>query len=140
MEPSSRPPAGGAPASLGAGSCWLRGLAFVYLAMFLGILALAYTNRLPVALGRIPYYDKIGHVVLYALATYLGHRGLGRRCIRLGRVQLPLFPLLFALFTLAEELVQHLSPHRTLDGGDAVASLAGIGLGWGLARRSAPPS
>lgn len=136
MEPSSRPPADRAPASLGAGSCWLRGLAFVYLAMFLGILALAYTNRLPAALGRIPYYDKIGHVVLYAAATYLGHRGLGGRCISLGQVRLPLFPLFFILFTLGEELIQQLSPHRTLDGGDMVASVAGIGLGWGLARRS----
>ena len=52
-------------------------MAGVYLAIFLTIMALAYTNSLPPQLGYIPYYDKIGHGVLYAIAAYLGHRAAG---------------------------------------------------------------
>jgi polysaccharide biosynthesis protein VpsQ len=107
-------------------------LSLVYLALFLTILLLAYTDRLPAYLGQIPYYDKVGHVGLYAVAAYLGHRVLGYR----GWGQLPLFPSLFGIFTLAEELIQGLSPHRTLDATDLIASFAGLILGWQIAERS----
>ncbi|MEO1352425.1 MAG: hypothetical protein AAFW84_27110, partial [Cyanobacteria bacterium J06635_15] len=40
-----------------------------YLAIFLVILVLAYTKNLPGYLNAIPYYDKIGHVVLYCVAA-----------------------------------------------------------------------
>lgn len=111
-------------------------VAFIYLATFLTIMLLAYTGNLPGWLGAIPYYDKIGHVVLYAIATYLGHRVCRYRSFIVGHGRWPLFPILFLAFTLTEEIIQHLSPHRTLDAIDLVASLAGILLGWQLAQRS----
>lgn len=112
-------------------------LSLVYLALFLTILLLAYTDRLPAYLGQIPYYDKVGHVGLYAVAAYLGHRGLGHRGLEYRSWgQLPLFPSLFGIFTLTEELIQGLSPYRTLDATDLIASFAGIVLGWQLAERS----
>ncbi|HEY9734918.1 MAG TPA: hypothetical protein V6D06_01505 [Trichocoleus sp.] len=113
---------------------WFLGLlAGAYLALFLTILLLAYTNRLPSFLGEIPYYDKIGHVVLYAVPTYLGHRLCRYRQIV---CWVPLFPALFALFTVTEELGQSLSPYRTLDPTDLIASFIGIAVGWQLAERS----
>ena len=113
-----------------------RLMALLYLAAFLVTLVLAYTNNLPGYIGLIPGFDKIGHVVLYFVATYLGHRALNCRHWRLGRWLIPLFPLLFALFTLGEELVQGLSPNRTLDGLDLLFSGIGIVLGYWLAQRS----
>ena len=105
-----------------------------YGGLFLFILWAAYTNNLPLALlSRIPYYDKIGHVVLYALASYLGHRVLNRRHFR-GLRYLPIFPVLFGLTMTAEEVVQGLSPHRTLDSMDLVCSLSGVALGYILAQ------
>ncbi|PSN19173.1 hypothetical protein C7271_08710 [filamentous cyanobacterium CCP5] len=115
-------------------SVWI--LAFIYLATFLTILLLAYSGNLPGWLGSVPYYDKIGHVVLYAVASYLGHRVYCHRHLRLWNWQLPLFPGLFLVVTLAEEFIQHLSPNRTFDAVDLIASLAGILLGWQLAQRS----
>jgi hypothetical protein len=110
-------------------------LAIGYGALFLLILWGAYTNNLPLALlGKIPYYDKIGHVVLYAMASYLGHRVLNRRYFR-GMRWLPVFPVLFGLVMTAEEIVQGLSPYRTLDALDLVCSLGGVVLGYILARR-----
>lgn len=110
------------------------GLGSLYAATFLTILVLAYTNNLP---AWVNHYDKPGHVILYAVATYLGHRVFACRRLNLGRFRLPLFPLLFGVFTLVEEGVQSLSPYRTLDAIDLVASFAGIALGFWLADRPA---
>ncbi len=93
------------------------------------MLAAAYTGHLPVAnLSKIYNFDKIGHLILYFIPTYLGHQLCRGRHIR--RV-IPVFPSLFALFTITEELAQGLSPNRTLDAGDMICSLIGIGLGYG---------
>ncbi|MBE9068122.1 hypothetical protein IQ260_15830 [Leptolyngbya cf. ectocarpi LEGE 11479] len=112
-------------------------LAIVYGALFLLILWAAYTNNLPLdLLDKIPYYDKIGHVVLYAMASYLGHRILNRRHFR-GMRHLPVFPVLFGLVMTAEEIVQGIAPYRTLDALDLVCSLSGVVLGYILAQQ--PP-
>ena len=111
-------------------------LALGYGGLFLFILWAAYTNNLPLSLlGKIPYYDKIGHVVLYALASYLGHRVLQQRHFR-GVPYLPIFPVLFGLAMTAEEIVQGLSPYRTLDSLDLVCSLSGVVLGYFIAQRA----
>lgn len=107
-------------------------LAFLYCAVFLTILILAYTGNLPPVLTG---NDKLGHVVLYGIATYLGHQVLHRRQINLFDRQLPLFPFLFGVFTVVEELLQSLSPNRTLDVIDIIASFVGILLGYWLAER-----
>ncbi|MBW4692455.1 MAG: VanZ family protein [Lyngbya sp. HA4199-MV5] len=112
-----------------------RLVAGLYASLFLITLFLAYTGNLPSQLGRIPFYDKIGHVVLYSMATYLGQRVLGDRRIRLWAIAVPLFPFLFAIGTVTEELLQMFSPNRTLDAIDLVASGLGIVLGYWLAAR-----
>jgi VanZ family protein len=104
---------------------------FLYAAFFLVTLVLAYTGKLHIPLAQPPY-DKAGHLILYGTATFLGHRILGYRRLR----RLPLFPLLFGIFTIAEELFQSLSPNRTLDAVDLIFSFLGIGLGYWLAERS----
>ncbi|MDY6782216.1 MAG: hypothetical protein SW833_06635 [Cyanobacteriota bacterium] len=114
---------------------WLF-LAIAYAAFFLIILVFAYTGKLPGFIQRIPYYDKIGHVVLYALASYLGHHLLRFLRVRIGGVVLPFWPSAFALFTLAEELMQLTSPNRTFSWLDLAASLLGVIIGYLLAERS----
>lgn len=109
-------------------------LAVGYGSLFVWILWAAYTNNLPLdLLGHIPYYDKIGHVVLYAAASYLGHRVLNRRHFK-GLRWLPTFPVLFGLVMTAEEIVQGISPYRTLDSLDLVCSLGGVAIGYFLAQ------
>jgi len=111
-------------------------MALAYGCLFLITLWAAYTGNLPLgALNRIPNYDKAGHVILYCIATYLGHRVLRLRQRRRWHLSIPLFPALFGLFTLVEELLQFLSPNRTLDAGDLVCSFIGVGLGYWLAER-----
>jgi hypothetical protein len=105
---------------------WLR-LGLLYSLIFGAILMFAYLGKLP---GFLSHMDKPGHVILYGIFTWLGHRAFPQQ--RLGRW--PLFPLGFGLFTLVEELSQSLSPHRTLDVGDLVCSFAGIAIGYSLAQ------
>jgi polysaccharide biosynthesis protein VpsQ len=118
------------------GLCWPL-LALVYGTVFLFILFLAYTGNLPTWITQIPYHDKIGHVALYAMATYLGHRVLRGRSIVLPAIRrLPLFPALFGLWTVTEELLQGFAVNRTLDGMDLVCSVLGVILGWWLVERN----
>jgi len=114
------------------------GLSVAYAVFFLLMLWAAYRNQLPFdwLASRLPYYDKLGHLILYCIPTYLGHRLCKHKHFQLG-CRLPVFPVLFMLFTIAEEIVQGLSPYRTLDTVDMACSLIGIGMGYGLAQRSA---
>ena len=114
-------------------------LSSLYGLFFLVTLFAAYTNRLPLGLlSRLPNYDKLGHVILYFIPTYLGHRLCKQKHIKRLNLSLPVFPVLFTLFTFTEELIQGFSPHRTLDIGDLLCSLVGIVCGYGLAQRLAP--
>ncbi|BDM82230.1 hypothetical protein AM10699_50940 [Acaryochloris marina MBIC10699] len=97
-------------------------------------MVLAYTGNLPSQLAIIPYYDKLGHVILYGLAAYLGHRLLHPFTLRLGRYRLPLWVLAFSGWTLAEEGAQFFAPTRSLDALDLVCSVLGILVGYWLAR------
>ncbi len=107
-------------------------VAIAYAGIFLTILILAYTGNLPSVLTT---NDKLGHVVLYFLATYLGHEVCRYRRISLAGLPIPLFPLLFGIFTVVEEILQSLSPNRTLDAIDLIASFIGILLGYWFADR-----
>lgn len=112
----------------------------VYACFFLLTLWLAYHDQLPLKwLSQFPNYDKVGHLVLYCIPSFLGHRLFRRKHWRfrtsLLAIALPVFPFLFGVFTVVEELTQGLSPHRTLDGLDMVCSVLGILCGYGLAQR-----
>jgi polysaccharide biosynthesis protein VpsQ len=118
-------------------------LAFAYACFFFITLWAAYHNHLPLRwLSQFPNYDKLGHLVLYCIATYLGHRlcrqkHLSKSGAKNGQIfRIPVFPAFFVLFTITEELMQGFSPYRTLDAGDMVCSLLGITAGYWLAQRS----
>jgi polysaccharide biosynthesis protein VpsQ len=115
-------------------------ISVVYGVVFLTIMILAYANKLPIQLQYIPYHDKIAHLVLYSFAAYLGHRVLKYRSFQFLTLTLPLFPVLFGIFTAIEEGLQSLSPYRTLDSLDLVASWVGVWLGYWFAERGQPRS
>jgi VanZ family protein len=103
-------------------------IGLMYLAVFLLILVLAYQGALPSTLTQ---NDKLAHVVLYGIATFVGHQAFqGRSIYR----RIPLFPAAFGIFTVVEEIAQAWSPNRTFDLGDLVASFIGILIGWWSAR------
>lgn len=111
-------------------------LGLIYAALFSILLVVAYTGNLPPQLAIIPNYDKPGHLIIYGMATYLGHRALRWR--RFGRFRLPLWVIAFGSFTLIEEGLQAFSPNRSFDGLDLVMSFLGVGLGYWLAEKHLP--
>lgn len=114
----------------------LKYIAITYAVFFGVILVLAYTGNLPSQLSIIPDYDKWGHVILYGIASYLGHRFLHQFTFRLGRYRLSLWVLTFSGWTLVEEGVQFFAPTRSLDALDLVCSGLGIAIGYWLANRA----
>ena len=112
-------------------------LAVIYALIFITIGILAYFHGLPKVLT---VNDKAGHVILYGIATYLGHRALNRRKVKLGSWSIPVFPTLFAGLTTIDEFCQLLSPNRSFDLGDLAASFFGILIAYGLAELGPPRS
>lgn len=87
----------------------------------------AYQADAPVSYLRIPGFDKFGHFGGWAYLGFAAVAWFARRhwAVVLGGL---------AILTTLEELSQGLSAHRTLDGGDLLASLLGLFVGGLLAR------
>ena len=119
-----------------SGGIPLKVLACIYALILITISVLAYTGNLPGWLNRIPHHDTIGHFVLYAIASYLGHRVFQRHKLKLLGYMLPSWPILFGIFTIVEETLQGFSPNRSLSILDLVASLIGIAFGYWLAEKA----
>ena len=118
---------------------WLLPTALYFL-LLLTIMLLADTGNLPLELlVKIPYYDTIGHFVLYGIASFLSHRAINRRMLVIFHLPLPLGPLLFSCFTVIEEMLQELLPNRTFSLIDMGASLLGIVLFYWLPEKFFPP-
>lgn len=104
-----------------------------YLAVLLAIMLFADLGMLPVQeLSKIPNYDIIGHFFLYGIASYLSHRALAKRAIGIIGYPFPLGPTIFSIFTVFEELLQQILPHRTFSLLDLGASLLGIVVFYGI--------
>ena len=86
------------------------------------ILYAAYLGGIPSFIGAIPYYDKIGHFVLYGMLSYVFWRVTNRKTVS----KIPLSPTIITALTIAEELLQGLSSNRTASYSDLIFSLAGV--------------
>lgn len=73
-----------------------------------------------------PPYDKLGHFILYGIASFLIHRGINRQMMAIFTYPMPLGPLVFTIITAAEEILQSILPHRSASIEDFIASFAGI--------------
>lgn len=73
-----------------------------------------------------PCGDKIGHFLLFGILTFGANLVLRNGCCRLGAIPLPYGALAVFALVVVEELSQVFFPHRTVDGGDILADLAGI--------------
>lgn len=72
--------------------------------------------------GKIPYGDKIGHIVLYGFMAFLLNYGLeGRKWFKQ-----QIGSLLVLVFSVLEEISQLYFPSRSFDIADITASVVGI--------------
>ncbi|MCT8985586.1 VanZ family protein [Shewanella phaeophyticola] len=75
---------------------------------------------------HIPYGDKLGHMLLFGLLTFVANLALQSRHFLLGRIPLYYGAVLVSIFVLSEEICQGFIPSRTLDIIDLVADAVGI--------------
>ncbi|GGQ18579.1 VanZ family protein [Shewanella litoralis] len=75
---------------------------------------------------HIPYGDKVGHMLLFGLLTYVANLALQSRHFLLGRIPLYYGAVLVSIFVLSEEISQGFIPSRTLDIVDLIADAVGI--------------
>jgi hypothetical protein len=106
-----------------------KSLTVIYLMVFLTIVVLAYRNGLP---AFLMVNDKAGHVGLYGVATFLGHRAINRRRIKLWSRAVPLFPWLFGLLTIVEKAAKRCRSIAVLTGSiwSPVSLVSWWAMGW----------
>ncbi|MGP1720437.1 VanZ family protein [Shewanella frigidimarina] len=75
---------------------------------------------------HVPYGDKICHMLLFGLLTFVANLALQSRHFTLGRLPLYYGTVLVSIFVLSEEISQGFIPSRTLDIIDLVADAVGI--------------
>ncbi|HEY9691882.1 MAG TPA: VanZ family protein [Oculatellaceae cyanobacterium] len=98
----------------------------VYFLIIVTIILLADSGKLINFSLAHPPYDKLGHFILYGIASFLFHRATGRVMIAVFRYPIPLGSFIFTIFTAAEEIWQSILPYRTASIEDFAASFSGI--------------
>ena len=106
---------------------WIIACVLYFLIIF-SIMLTADTGKLVNFPLAHPPYDKLGHFVLYGIASFLCHRAIGKKMMRLFNYSIPFGPAIFTVFTAAEEMLQAILPHRTASIEDFLFSFAGIAV------------
>jgi len=105
---------------------------FLYFLILLGIMLLADMGKLVNFPLAHPPYDKLGHFILYGIASFLCHRAINRRMMAIFNYPIPLGPFIFTIFTAAEEILQGILPNRSASIEDFIASFSGIVVFYGI--------
>lgn len=108
-----------------------------YLLGLSGVIAAAYLDLLPKGLVSFPYYDTVGHFILFGLAAFLLELAIKEQKVRVplpgsGSWIISAAFLIVGSIASVEELAQLLSQHRRFEWLDLLANLAGaLCFTWG---------
>lgn len=92
------------------------------------IFSLAYKGLIPVEIGRFPYYDLIGHFVLYGTWGYLVGKAFNKNIK--SSIKIPKGLLAILVVAILEELAQSFSGLRTFSLIDLFSGVFGICLSY----------
>jgi len=102
-------------------------------ALFLAVVFVgAYSGLIPTEIRAIPYYDSIGHFVLYGLLAYLAVTAY-QRSLNVGGTRVPIAIIAVAGIAIIDEATQVFSTMRTFSYTDLVWGLFGVMIAWLLA-------
>ncbi len=104
----------------------------LYFLIILSIMLIADMGKLVNFPLAHPPYDKLGHFVLYGIASFLCHRATGKKMMSLFNYAIPFGPAIFTVFTAGEEMLQGILPNRTASIEDFLFSFAGIAVFYGI--------
>ena len=109
-----------------------KAAALLFFLFLLFVIWAADTGNMPSlfrAMYDFPNGDRVGHVVLYGILSFLLSLAFPR-AVHLFRFSLPIAIIALLLFSAAEECSQSLFSSRTADAIDLVCSCTGIFLGY----------
>jgi len=105
----------------------MKKFVFIIYTLFIVLVSvLAYLNIIPTKQITIPYYDLIGHFILYGIWGYLFAIVFHKPCISSNKFILPRGIVLVSVITIVEECLQSLSTVRTFSLLDLGCSMLGI--------------
>lgn len=88
--------------------------------------ALAYLKYIPTQVKSIPYYDSIGHFMLFGLLGFFAEMAFQGLKKKMFGITLPVGSILIASYAFIDESLQVFSPNRTFDLHDLALGLLGI--------------
>ncbi len=100
--------------------------AVAFFAFIVVVSVLAYLQILPTQYKHIPYYDSIGHFMLFGILGYLVHIACNRKHVTLFGFALPVAPVLVICYAIVDEVLQIFSSVRTFDLHDLGFGILGI--------------
>jgi hypothetical protein len=103
-----------------------RTITAISFGILFGASVLAYFLLIPTQLKSIPYYDSIGHFMLFGILAFSLDQALKGRMIRIMGVTLPIGSTIIAVYAIIDESLQYYSTVRTFDPRDLACSLLGI--------------
>lgn len=101
-------------------------LLYVFITVCIVITLLAYNRLIPTEISAIPFYDSIGHFVLFGTLGLIAHYALGRRRIPVFGRNVPIGPTLAISYAFIDESLQLFSANRTFDISDLFWGVFGI--------------
>lgn len=105
-----------------------------YTIFILAIFTLAYMGLIPLEISKIPFYDSIGHFVLYGLWAYFAGMAFSKK-IFIG-VSVPKGILIVLLIAILEESLQSLSSIRTFSLSDMYWGFIGIAVAFLVTKKT----
>jgi VanZ family protein len=113
---------------------WLTGLYFLLLGVIVFLADQQQYQPLFRRVRELPYGDKLGHLILMGLFSFLLNMALQCRTLRVWKIELLRGSLAVALVVTLEEFSQLFVRYRTFDAGDLLFDYLGI-FSFGLLAR-----
>lgn len=104
---------------------WVLTSLVVFLVMFTATL-LAYTKHIPIEIKQIPYYDSIGHFLLFGILSFVLYHALSGRCFVFRGHAFPISGFVVICYALIDEYLQLLSDTRSFDPSDLFFGILGV--------------
>lgn len=99
----------------------IAGIAFLCSASFF-----AYIDLIPWQVRFMPFYDSIGHFILFGVVGLCAHYALRKRYTRVFGRSVPIGPVLAIIYACLDESLQVFSHNRSFDLGDLFFGVLGI--------------
>lgn len=101
-------------------------LLIIFVTFLISVSFLAYSKLIPSEIKAIPFYDSIGHFILFGSLGLIAHYAFNRKRVLVFGRMIPIGPTLAIVYAFIDEALQVFSYNRTFDLGDLFFGVLGI--------------